>query len=199
MHLVLVGHSWVSKLRDLGIRFIYPEGVRVRLSFIGIPGGRYANFLDNRALFDQVASLHPDFVVVILAGNSILDTLSSAEVVAQLREFYGLLREKVPEARIIATHPEQRYYGVGNKWKASVGEEYHSKRNIIINVLNRLKCKDHVLRISGANRLDDQNWYQRDGVHLTVQGYRKLLQYITDTVAFSLRKGSPVKIQQASC
>ena len=54
----------------------------------------------------------------------------------------------MPEAKIIATHPEQRYHGIGNKWKASVGEEYHSKLNIIINLLNRLNTKDHVFRIS---------------------------------------------------
>ena len=174
MRLLIIGHSWVSNLQENGLTNINIVGQNCEVHYICKPGKRYQDFSSDSSVFEEAANFNPDYIVVILVGNSILGRFSNTQIREWLQEFYTLLRRSVPAAKILATECEQRFYQPGNRFGAPVGEAYRLRRVAVSNLIRRLRSKDHILRISETAKLDNIRLYKRDGVHLNTTGIKKL-------------------------
>ena len=138
-------------------------------------------------LLNQAFEQRPDFVIVALAGNSLNNAITNAEIYVQCRQFYQLLRNGLPETKIIATQAELRFYNDTNKWNAPGAEEYMKRRTVIINFLRRMKTKDAIMMVAGKNRIDHEIHY-RDGVYLNRTGVVKYFDFVKCTIAYQYRK-----------
>ena len=127
-------------------------------------GASYDTYLNHPDLLGDAENFNPHYIIVILAGNSINDAISTGELYQKCRDFYQLLRDRLPDATIIAAQPEMRYYQEGNKWGAPTELDYKAKRNAFLSFLRRFKGKDSILLVGGPNCLDNQNYYRHDGV-----------------------------------
>ena len=126
MRLLIIGHSWVSNLRDNGRTNINIVGQKCEVHYICKPGKRYQDFSSDPSVFEEAANFNPDYVVVILVGNSILCRYSNTQIRELLQEFYTLLRRSVPAAKILATECEQRFYQPGNRLGLLLGSHIDS-------------------------------------------------------------------------
>ena len=175
----------MADLRDLGVRHFQVGTERVDLEFVFKRGGSYQTYLDNNYLFERARLTNADVVLVILGGNAISNDVTNPEIYAVARKFYTKLRESFPNSKIIAAQVECRYYQPENRWNCPSGKGYCKRRIALNNFLKRLKTKDHILMISGDNRLDQEKYYH-DAVHLNTAGLRYYLDCIKKVVNFIL-------------
>ena len=135
---------------------------------------------------DKISDSKPDIVVAIIGGNSIVNSSTNHEICEKLREFYKILRSKLPQTLIIAAQIEQRFYKENNRYNAPLEEEFKQRKNSMNKCLNRIKEKDNLLIISGKNRLEDSQYYKRDGIHLNDCGLKVYMQILKTTVTYAL-------------
>ena len=167
MKLLIIGHSYASQLSDFGLRSFVAAGEGITVRYIPQGGATYNKFLTEPGLFERIDNEdEPDYILVILAGNSISNDTTNEEIYAGARAFYARLRESFPDSKIIATQAEKRFYKPGNKWDCPTEIEYTKRRNQFNGFLARSKFKNHTLMIAGAGRLDNRDYYGRNGVHL---------------------------------
>ena len=149
MRVLLIGHSYVRDIMHLG--YIIP---------IFQSGAKYYTYFDNPSLLDTADYCHPDYIVVILAGNCINNYTASSELYQKARDFYSMLRDRLPGAKIITaqawTHSMQQ---VIIAWNAPAENEYSNRRNAFFYFLKRNKNKDAIMEISGPGRMDNKEYY----------------------------------------
>ena len=175
----------MSQLSDFGLESFVTEGQLVTVRYISRSGGTYDKFLTEPGLFERIENEEkPDYILVILAGNSISDNTTNEEIHNSARSFYNRLRESFPDSKIIATQAEKRFYKAGNKWKCPTETEYDRRRNQINRFLSKSTFKDHLLMIAGTGRLDKRYYYKKDGVHLNSQGLDFYIQTIISLINY---------------
>ena len=184
MQVLVVGHSYVCDLSEDGSDWFEVGEQKVEIQYFGKRGASYDTFLNNPQLFDDLSQFKPDIVIVILAGNSIRNSVTNKEIYYKATEFYKKLRVIYPLSKIVAAQVELRFYKVGNRWNCPVGNDYHKRRVALNNFLKALKYKDHILMIAGPNRLDNRSLFRRDGVHLTDEGLLKYYSIIKRVVKY---------------
>ena len=153
MNLLLIGHSYVHDLvKEIPLVF-ETAGNTIEISGIYKSGGTYNDFLNIPNLWSRVEAQKADIIVVILAGNSITESVTNSQIYISSRLFYRRLRNQFPAAKIVSAQVEPRFYKAGNKWGCPVGTEFHKRRIAINNFLRTLKIKDHISMVGGPNRL----------------------------------------------
>ena len=187
MKIAILGHSYVRDLATLGNFSTSIQQQDFEIQYFSFPGARYSKFLADTRLLDGLIHESPEFLVVILAGNSILHKFDNKTIYDQCKQFYTYLRQKLPNTIIISAQVELRYYSPNNSWGAPSGDEYKNRRNTINTFLSRFKLKDSLLMIAGPGRLDNPEYY-RDEVHLNNDGLKKYFSCILSAVEFSYRK-----------
>ena len=150
-----------------------------RTRYVFEEGASYETYLNSPELFNRIERESADVVIVILAGNSIKDYVTNQQIYDQAFKFYKRLRIIFPRAIFVSAEVEKRFYKLGNHWGCPVGLEYKRRRGAVNNFLKRFREKQHLLRIGGPKRLDNQDLY-RDQVHLTDEG----LEIIKHTVRY---------------
>ena len=179
MRLLIIGHSYVSELSNSGLKSFDTEGELVTVRYICRSGGTYDKFLTEPGLFERIENEEkPDYILVILAGNSISNNTTNEEIHSSARAFYNRLRESFPDSKMIATQAEKRFYKPGNRWNCPTETEYTRRRDQFNRFLLKATFKDHILMIAGTGRLDNRYYYKTDGVHLNSQGLQFLIQTI---------------------
>ena len=98
MKVLLYGHSYVRRLEQLGNwnrEITLNNGSKVDCQFLfkAFPGEDYDYFLNNPQEFNIINLIKPDVVVVILGGNSIVNSISNSAIKLKATEFYGKFRE----------------------------------------------------------------------------------------------------------
>ena len=155
--------------------------VQTRYVFQG--GASYETYLNSPELLSRIGQESADIVVVILAGNSIKDSVTIQQIYEKATLFYRRLRIIFPSAILVAAEVERRFYELRNHWGCPVGPEYERRRQAINTFLKRFKEKQHLLRVAGPRRLDNQDLY-RDQVHLTNKGLDRYWKMIIATVDY---------------
>ena len=183
MKLLLVGHSYVRDLWRREVRGFEVGGTVVQTRYVFKGGASYETYLNSPELLGRIGQESADIVVVILAGNSIKDSVTNQQIYEKATLFYRRLRIIFPSAIFVAAEVEQRFYELGNYWGCPVGLEYKRRRQAINTFLKRFKEKQHLLMVAGPRRLDNQDLY-RDQVHLTNKGLDRYWKMIIATVDY---------------
>ena len=186
MRLLIIGHSYVKALWQTGVRQFVAAGTNIEVSFVYRGGTDYNTYLNDTTLFDRIERHKPDFIIVILAGNSINGKYTNADIKIQGTQFYSKLRENFPKGvvKIVASQVEPRFYKPGNRWNCPLEDEFKKRKSGVNNFLKKLTLKDHLLMVGGSYRLDNRNLYGDDGVHLTQEGLEKYWELIEKEVEF---------------
>ena len=172
MKVLFFGHSYV---RDLSERCEWSHPLIIRgqptkpdYLFRHFPGKDYEFLLNQPQEFETVASINPDYIVVILGGNSIVKSITNVEINALATDFYERLRASLPNAVIIAAQIEPRYYPANNHFEAPTREEFNRRRVVLNNFVNKKLKKrglvNHVAVLGSAMNFGPHSF--RDGVHL---------------------------------
>ena len=193
MRALVIGNSHVNRLKQIADRHFDHLGTRVYINYYGVSGGSFHSFTENNCalLYWLKNRFNPQVIVCLIGGNavSIIDDNQTYYAVAE--GFYESVRLIFKGAYIVASQLEARYYQPGNKFNAPLEKEYKSRRVAINHFVSSLKFKDHVLMLSGKNRLDDKSMYEPDKhgnlVHFTSPGYSKLNTYIHKTIGYVMK------------
>ena len=193
MRIAIVGHSFVRDLSNLGdTEGILPNQTKYTVQYYSIPGSTVFDWAKNPKEFRDCVSWNPDFVVVVLGGNSITDNNSDSDIRRKYNDFLDLIDEKLPFAKIVATQVELRDYQVPNKFHAPAFTEFKRRRDRFNDFLRRNKGVHFRACVGGPKNLDDfELYYQSEGkhkVHLNQFGLLKLNNILIRTVIKALER-----------
>ena len=177
----------LNNCRNLVRKFKINE-TAVKVKYLYKSGANYNSILDKTDFIDQAEEYEPDFVLVILAGNSIDCDTSNQKIFDNIKEFYLVLKSRLPNSIIISALSELRFYQENNKWNCPTIERFKKRRHSVNKYLNRQKSKDYILNISGPGRLDNKEYYKSDGVHLNDEGLLLYFDLIRSTIRYIMIK-----------
>ena len=183
----IFGHSYVRDLAQVGKHEILVSDNIFHLNYITVPGATFETFLNNETYFENLKSLKPDFVVVILGGNDLKADVDLYVNYKCCTRFYKTLRDKVPGAVIIASQIENRFYTEDNRFGCPSGKTFDFLRKYFNRFLKNKNFKDCLLQIQGPSRFDHIENY-RDGVHLNNLGLSKYWEIIENTMSYAYVK-----------
>ena len=199
MRLLLLGHSYVRDLkqfsdwhRDLRLELDNGLVVPLDVGFQAYPGKDYCHFLNNLELFELVREVKPEIIVVILGGNSIVNSVTNCQINEKAKEFYVHLNNVLPSGCLrLATQIEPRFPIEGNRFGAPTAVEYGRRRDVINNYINKKIKKsgavDGVITLGGESYLNNETSFS-DGVHLKPAGLKKYRDAVLGGIKFALDK-----------
>ncbi|XP_078530629.1 uncharacterized protein LOC144817736 isoform X2 [Lissotriton helveticus] len=163
----VVGHSYVSRLKDHFFAERYPEWARragFNVSFYGQEGLRLEQL---RSLLEPLLAgtpTPPAAVIVHLGGNDLVHLGRKYVGDAVVTEL-GWLAEKFPQAVLAWSHIIPRFQWQGG---VSVKGLNHSVKKLN-NKLDKL-CQSPKLQTISHGCIRGQRYYMQDGVHLSKEG-----------------------------
>ena len=176
--LVILGHSWVERLSRLGIKSLKQDGRKVEVDYKFKRGLTFEQIIGDERLLHEVGKYLPHYVLVILGGNDVGSPKHIEEVENECAIFHSMLREFVPQAVIITSQMENRFYDEDNEWGAPTGEEFEKKRKRYNRFVHwSLREKDYLLRMGAPAHQEDQSCFE-DCAHLTPEEYGNLFDRI---------------------
>lgn len=163
---------------------------------IGINGGHFSDFNQNKLFFDQIKALEPDLIIVSLGTNESFGRLSSEKFWMQTSLFIESVREKYAHCPILFTTPPP------SQFKRKVTNPFPNEyTNILIN--NSLPNKYSVFDLYNAvggnqaiNRLVSQHMIAKDRVHYSKKGYQEHGELLFESLIshyFRVKKRPKVK------
>ena len=168
----LIGHSWVTKLKNSG-------ELPLEFEYIDLPGGTFRTVGNKLARSKVVGNV--GYVFVILGGNDLDNARDLAEV-NQVKddciEFTNQVRLTFPDSKIIFCQIEERFHPI----TLTIREDFKRKGNKFNKWLNLFDNKDKIFCLRGKGNFSLPIWYARDGVHLNEAGNMKLAGQILDYV-----------------
>ena len=163
-HPFVVGHSWVSRLRD-------SEELSSVFKYIAKPGGNFNTLREK--LENYPVCGEADYVYIILGGNdcdSARDTREICGVKDSCKKFADVCRAVFPNAKLIFFQVEDRYDP--SSWEKI--EDHKRKGNKFNKWLNTFDGKDGLFCIKGSAGFSSPLNYALDGVHLNEVGNFRL-------------------------
>ena len=92
MKVLVVGHSYAKDLERLFLTYTNltlelknNKQVKFDIHFHAYPGKDYEHFLNNPELFEVIKLEDPDMVIIILGGNSIVETKTNFQIAQNIR------------------------------------------------------------------------------------------------------------------
>ena len=183
MKVLIFGHSYVRDLERLGHKEITVNNISLQLAYLSFPGFRFVDLLQNPELLDKAISLDPDIIIVILGGNDIRTDIDLSEVRDNCRNFFTLLRSRLPGVFIIASQIEFRHLREVNRHGTPAEDLFRKLANSFNNWLNKQKFKDKILIVNGVGKLSDVSLFKADGVHLNIHGLKVLFELIVSALS----------------
>ena len=175
---LVIGHSWVRRLADL--RLDQCAGFK----FIGLGGATFDFMIGEvETYFSNPRHPIPQRVFVFLGSNDLDRIGSTAEVfqVTQFCEELGrVLRLHCPQANLIFSQIEDRFYKNHLENPSAIRKDFRAKSNKFNKWLNRWQGKSGVFILKGKKGFSDPQWYARDGVHLNFYGNVRLAQRLAE-------------------
>ena len=189
MKLAVFGHSYVRDLSSLQVFSLeFGSEYHLEVSYFGFAGARFTTFLTNPDLLSDLVAYGPECILVILGGNDFSSQVPLSDVCKSCKEFYKLLKEKLPSAKIYATQVELRFYKTPNRFCSLDSVTYKKVSGYFNAFLKKIKVIDRLICILGPNRLSNESFYKADGVHLNAAGLRRLFEIIRSALENILRK-----------
>ena len=169
--LMIVGHSWVERLKRLKINSFKQDGREVEVRYKFRRGLTYDEVLGDETILYEAGKWVPHYVLVIMGGNDIGSPKPIEEVETECSIFHSILREHCPQAIIIAAQMENRFYEEGNIWGAPTGTDFAKKRKRFNSFMHiKLRDKDHLLRMGAPAQQENKNCFE-DSAHLKPKEY----------------------------
>lgn len=194
MKVLVYGNSYV---RDLQSKchwsdiMVNEQQEKIEYHFRYFCGKNYEYLLNKEGEFDIVAAIEPDVIVVVLGGNSIVNSKSNDEVRALIHDFYVKLRESLPDSIIIATQIEPRFCPPGNRHGAPEAEEFNRRRTVLNNYMNKTIKNagliNYMVLLGSKNFLNHHQFFL-DGVHLNGVGLERYQTAILSTIRYALER-----------
>lgn len=184
-------HCWF--LSDVDDHELLIEGFHCNFQYFPFSGKSFDHFLTPKGYRDmqRVVSSGPDYLVVILGGNSISTEVERSTVLDQCSQFYENLYNEYlavnPNGKIISSQLVMRYNKVPNKYNTPGPDDYRLFRNLVNRKINNIQHKHHMMMVAGP-KLDKRKYFNRVGTHLTSEGYWKMFDLMIGSIAFALRK-----------
>lgn len=190
-----LGHSYVRDLESLGhYSGDFSDTESYLIDFFYIPGSKFLTWLDHPNQLQDCIDWKPDYLVVVLGGNSIVEDISDKELQEHCCSFFKVLRESLPRTILIATQVELRFNKVPNWHNAPGPEEFRKRRNKFNYFLRFFKEKNFLALIAGPGRLDNETLY-RDSVHLNDSGLLLFSECLARTVSYAHVNRHTVKFE----
>ena len=195
LKVLLFGHSYVRdlcQLRSSVREFVLQKSqTEIKLFYKYFPGRDFKYFLDHPGELESISNVEPDFIFVILGGNTIVNELDNPTIKWYCRDFYVLLKQYIPSScKIIASEVELRFCLGNNRFNAPTEETFQRKRrNLIFFIKNKLKKRgivDHMFFLGGTGGLMLAEYFKADGVHLNIQGLTKLQHMIKRMIRYAV-------------
>ena len=194
MKVLIYGHSYVRDLVKLQWKpelTVNGEQQTIHYSFRYFPGKDYEFLLNKDQEFEVLAEIKPDYVILVLGGNSIVNFKSNNEIKTTISEFYLRLHASLPHTIKLAVQIEPRYYLTGNHFHAPTAEEFNRRRQVLNNYLNKaIKKKghlDHMVLLGSAADLNP-TLYLADGVHMNEEGLLKYQAAIIRSLTYAMEQ-----------
>ena len=157
---LIVGHSWVSKLKNSGL---LPDF----FSCITVNNGTFADII---GVIGSIPLYQEHDYVFVFLGSSELDLVTLTQIENSCQELATLLRIVFPHAKLIFSQIEERFEPltgqINNLWKA--------RSNSYNRWLNTFHNKDALFRLKGQGFFGLPFWYAPDGISLNQAGLVKL-------------------------
>ena len=189
VHVAIFGHSYVRDLSNLN-RFLVStgSGVDFRLHYFHHPGATFETFLKQPRRFDSLVDCNPRIVICLLGGNDIRTNVDLKIVYEHAKEFYKLLKSKLPKSLIVASQVEDRYLKSENRFGTPPEALFHKLANHLSRAIKNITHKDKLLMIRGRALLSNKRFFVTENVHLNQLGLNKLFDLI---VSFLIDIGVP--------
>ena len=133
---------------------------------------------DLNCFFDRsLRRSNPEVIYVFLGSNDIDKVEGTGEVnvvINDCKRFHEELRSLCPQSKIIYAQVEDRYVFNHLEDPNNMLQDFKAKSNKFNKWLNNWKGKDGLFVLKGANGFSDPSLYARDGVHLNLDGNKKL-------------------------
>ena len=194
MKVLIYGHSYV---RDLSQKCTWEDSLvvggneTVEYQFRYFPGKDYEFLLNNPGEFELLSDINPDVIVVVLGGNSVVNSKTNSEIKDFILCFYKRLHECLPRAIKLAVQIEPRFCQPGNRHGAPEAAEFNRRRQILNNFMNKNIKKngllDHMVLLGSTEYLNHHQYFN-DGVHLQGEGLKRYQSAILGTLKYALGK-----------
>lgn len=195
MKVLVYGHSYV---RDLQSKCQWGDSIlvkekpeKVEYHFRYFCGKDFEFILNREGEFDIVDSLAPDVIVVVLGGNSIVNSKTNDQIRTLILDFFSKLRESLPDCTIIAAQIEPRFCDPGNRHGTPEAEEFNRRRTVLNNFMNKTVKKAGLINymmLLGSTEFLNHHQYFTDGVHLSGVGLQRYQTAILNTVQYALER-----------
>ena len=129
-----------------------------------------------------------ELIYIVLGSNSIVDSIPLCETKQQAKAFYRLLRDLLPDTTIVQCEIENRYLTCFNHKGTPPHSDYHRLRRRLNQYLCTDKSINYFCSIGGPGRLDKEEYYKRDKIHLNSAGLDCYWDCINSHVDFVISK-----------
>ena len=181
----VLGHSFARDLASLGNLTGYiNETNTYELKFFFISGSCFARWIDWPEQLNLLFDWEPKLIFIVLGSNSVQTPASIKLLVENARIFYQILRNNLADSLIIQCQIELRFLRRTDRHGNPPFETYRSLRNKVNKLLLKCPLKDHFCMIGGKGRLDNEDLYRSDKIHLTNLGLSKYRSYIRKTINY---------------
>ena len=175
----ILGHSYVSNLQSLGITSGKLQGGRnYEIKYFHRSGSCFDFWLGWPHQLHECVEFKPDYLIVILGGNSIKESIRVKTLKEKANIFFQVLRNNLPDTKLIPAQIELRFLEKTNSFGTPPLQRYRLIRNKLNKALQESKIKDFLLCIAGNTRLDNIKYYRSDRIHLNSSGLQFLLRLI---------------------
>lgn len=183
-----VGHSFVRDLESIkDSEWKLENGRATECKYFFIPGSCYKNWVEFPQELHDLIDFKPDILVVYLGGNSIVATVSDADIKHYAKIFFDIIRNNLPKVILIASEIELRFVAPVNRFETPTVDEFKRRRNGFNFFLRKCKKINFLAQIGGPSRLDDIKLYKPGGIHLNEEGIRKLDRMLKNTIEYAVR------------
>ena len=180
MKIALLGHSFVH---DLEYHALGTDSVH-EFRFYWKPGSCF-DFWNGkpRQLLDCIA-YKPDVLYIVLGSNSIVDSIPLSGTKQNAKSFYETLKIELPDTILVQCEIEDRFLSAFNHKGTPPHVDYHRLRRRLNQYLSKIKTIDYFCNVGGPGRLDNEDFYKRDKIHLNTAGLDKYWDCLSSHLAF---------------
>ncbi len=130
IRVAFVGHSYVKDLASISDRFDkFHNCVDFETKYFFRPESCFVDLVNWPQQFHDLFEYKPDFVIVYLGGNSIVDSKSDKELKHFAKVFFTQIRSNLPRVTIIASQIELRFVEPNHRFGTPTLDTFSKRRN----------------------------------------------------------------------
>jgi hypothetical protein len=114
---------------------------KFKIEYFYIAGSCFRTWLCNTDKLKECIKYKPDYLVIALGGNSIVESVRDIELQEYCYQFYEVLKEKLPNCVLIGVQMERRLPVLPNKFGKPEFRVFSQRRLKFNKFLKKLKIK----------------------------------------------------------